>query len=63
MGQSRNQRGNQVMRQMKVKPQLSKIFEMQQKLRGKIIAIQVYLKKQGKSQINNLTIYLKELEE
>ena len=31
-------------------------------LRGKFIAIQVYLKKQGKSQINNLTLYLKQLE-
>ena len=31
-------------------------------LRGKFIAIQAYLKKQEKSQINNLTLYLKELE-
>ena len=31
-------------------------------LRGKYIAIQAYLKKQEKSQINNLTLYLKELE-
>ena len=31
-------------------------------LRGKFMAIQVYLKKQEKSQINNLTLYLKELE-
>ena len=30
--------------------------------RGKFIAIQAYLKKQGKSQINNLTLHLKELE-
>ena len=29
---------------------------------GKYIAIQAYLKKQEKSQINNLTLYLKELE-
>ena len=37
---------------------------MQQKhpIRGKFIAIQSYLKKQEKSQINNLTLYLKELE-
>ena len=28
-------------------------------LRGKFIAIQAYLKKQGKSQINNLTLHLK----
>ena len=31
-------------------------------LRGKFIAIQSYLKKQEKSQINNLTSHLKELE-
>ena len=31
-------------------------------LRGKFIAIQCYLKKQEKSQINNLTLRLKELE-
>ena len=31
-------------------------------LRGKFIAIQSYLKKQEKSQINNLTIHLKQLE-
>ena len=31
-------------------------------LRGKFIAIQIYLKKQEKSQINNLTLHLKELE-
>ena len=31
-------------------------------LRGKFIAIQAYLKKQEKSQINNRTLHLKELE-
>ena len=31
-------------------------------LRGKFIAIQTYLKKKEKSQINNLTLHLKELE-
>ena len=31
-------------------------------LRGKFIATQAYLKKQEKSQINNLTLHLKELE-
>ena len=31
-------------------------------LRGKFIGIQSYLKKQEKSQINNLTLHLKELE-
>ena len=31
-------------------------------LRGKLVAIQSYLKQQEKSQINNLTLHLKELE-
>ena len=31
-------------------------------LRGRFIAIQVYLKKQEKSQINNRTLHLKQLE-
>ena len=31
-------------------------------LRGRYIAIQAYLKKQEKSQINNLTLHLKQLE-
>ena len=31
--------------------------------RGKFIAIQSYLKKQEKSQINNLTLHIKQLEE
>ena len=31
-------------------------------LRGKFIAIQAYLSKQEKSQINNLTLHLKQLE-
>ena len=31
-------------------------------LRGRFIAIQAYLKKQEKNQINNLTPYLKQLE-
>jgi len=31
-------------------------------LRGKFKAIQSYLKKQEKSQVNNLTLYLKQLE-
>ena len=30
-------------------------------LRGRFIAIQVYLKKQEKNQINNLTLHLKQL--
>ena len=35
---------------------------LDQRLRGKFIAIQAYLKKQEKSQINNLTLHLKQLE-
>ena len=31
-------------------------------LRGKFITLQAYLKKQEKSQINNLTLHLKQLE-
>ena len=43
-----------------MKTQLSKIAKAV--LRGKFIAIQSYLKKQETSQINNLTLQLKELE-
>ena len=32
-------------------------------LRGRFIALQAYIKKQEKSQINNLTLHLKQLEE
>ena len=31
-------------------------------LRGSFVALQAYLKKQEKSQINNLTLHLKQLE-
>ena len=31
-------------------------------LRGRVIALKAYLKKQEKSQINNLTLHLKQLE-
>ena len=31
-------------------------------LRGRFIAIQAYLKKEEKNQVNNLTLYLKQLE-
>ena len=49
---------------MKVETQLSKIYKIPTKavLIGKFIAIQGFLKKQEKSQINNLTYHLKELE-
>ena len=46
--------------QMKRKTQSSKTFGMQQK--QSYIVIQDYLKKQVKSQINNLTLHLKKLE-
>ena len=46
-----------------MKTRLPKTYGMQQKqFRGKFIAIQSYLKKQEISQINNLTLHLKQLE-
>ena len=45
-----------------MKTQQLKTFRMQQKQRGKFIAIQSYLKKQEKHQIDNLTLHLKQLE-
>ena len=48
---------------MTMKTRLPKTYGMQQKqFRGKFIAIQSYLKKQEISQINNLTLHLKQLE-
>ena len=49
---------------MTMKTRQSKTYGRQQKtvLRWKFIAIQSYLKKQEKSQINNLTWHLKKLE-
>ena len=49
---------------MKTKTGWSKTYGTQQKavLRGKFIAIQAYLKKQEKCQINNLALHLKQLE-
>ena len=44
-----------------MKTQQLKTFRMQQKQRGKFIAIQSYLKKQEKHQIDNLTLHLKQL--
>jgi len=38
-----------------------KTYGMQQKLRGKFTAIQSYLKKQEKHQIDNITLQLKQL--
>ena len=45
-----------------MKTQRPKIYGMQQKHRGKFIAIQSYFEKQETSQINNLILYLKQLE-
>ena len=48
---------------MKMQTQQSKTYEtVKAVLRGRFIAIQAYLKKQEKSQINNLTLQLKQLE-
>ena len=49
---------------MKMKTRQSKHFGMQQQavLRRKYIAFHAYLKKQEKSQIQNLTAHLKEIE-
>ena len=48
---------------MKTKAQLYKLWDREKEvLRGKFIAIQAYLMKQEKSQINNLIIRLKQLE-
>ena len=38
------------------------LWDAAKAIRGKNIAIQAYFKKQEKSQINNLTLHLKELE-
>ena len=49
---------------MKMKIQTSKFVGCSKSgvLRRKFIVIQAYLRKEEKSQINNLTLYLKELE-
>ena len=48
---------------MKMKIQQPKTYgTLKAVLRGRFIAIQAYLKKQEKSQINNLTLHLKQLE-
>ena len=48
---------------MKMKTQQSKNlwYSVKAVLRGRFIAIQAYLKKQEKSQTNNLTLHLKQL--
>ena len=46
----------------KEKMMIQNLWDAAKALRGKFIAIQSYLKKQEKSQINNLTLHLKELE-
>ena len=51
---------------MKMKTQQPKTYYtlsvLKALLRGRFIAIQAYLKKQEKTQINNLTLHLKQLE-
>ena len=48
---------------MKMKTQQLKTYGMQQRqLRVKFIALQSYLRKQEKHQIDNLTLHLKQLE-
>ena len=41
---------------------IQNLYEAKAVLRGKFIAMQSYLKKQEKSQLNNLTLHLKQLE-
>ena len=46
------------MRQMKIRQNLQNLWDtVKLVLRGKFIAIQAYLKKQEKSQVNNLTVH------
>ena len=47
---------------MKTQPNEKSMGCSKSNLRGKFIAIQAFFKKQEKSQINNLTYHLKELE-
>ena len=47
---------------MTVNTQLKNYGKQQKQCRGKFIAIQSYLKKQEKQQIENLTLHLKQLE-
>ena len=57
MGQPTNQRGNQNEIKWKWKHTVQNIWDAAKTvLRGKVLAIQVYLKKQEKPQINNLTL-------
>ena len=47
---------------MNTQPSKTSMMPTKTVLRGKFIVIQVFLKKEEKSQINNLTYHLKELE-
>ena len=47
---------------MKIKTTQNPWETVEAELRGRFIALQSYLKKQEKSQINNLTLHLKQLE-
>ena len=66
MGQPRNQRGNKkkyVETNENENTMIQNLWNAANALlRGKLITIQAYLKKQEISQINNLTLHLKELE-
>ena len=67
-GQRRHHKENQkiVKRQKKTKTQNTKnLYEIQGRpyvLRGKCTAVNAFIKKEETSQINNLTLYLEELE-
>ena len=51
------------MRQVKIRQNFQNLWDTAKSaLRGKFIAIQAYLKKQEKYQINYLTLHLKQLE-
>ena len=52
------------LRQLKMEMQHIKMYGMQQKhlLREEFWVINAYLKKQKKSQVNNITLHLKDLE-
>ena len=62
IGHWRNQRGNQKIPGVKWKQKQNQWDSAKAVLRGKFIVIKDYLRKQEKSQINNLTLHLKELD-
>ena len=64
MGQQQDQGRNQdSLKQMKMRTTIQNLRNTEKAiLRGKIITLQAYLKKQEKAQINTLTSHVKELE-